>query len=111
MATGGGHHAKDLFTALSHPVRRRVLRKLIDEGAELSPRELAAQLSEPLSALSYHVRILAECKAIKLVRTKQIRGSTQHFYRPNLKAEWARSALETTRDRPKKNRSRGEEKG
>lgn len=111
MASGGSHQpTKDLFTALAHPVRRRILRKLIEDDAEVSPLELSTQLSEQLSALSYHVRVLAECKAVRLVRTRQIRGSTQHFYRLNLKAEWARSALKTTRDRPKKNRSRGEEK-
>ena len=31
--------------------------------------------------LSYHVRILAHCGAIELVRTEQVRGSNQHFYR------------------------------
>ncbi len=28
---------------------------------ELSPRELANELAEPLSTLSYHVRVLADC--------------------------------------------------
>lgn len=111
MASGGRHDANDLFTALGHPVRRKILRKLIAADAAVSPLELATDLSEPLSGLSYHVRVLAECSAIKLVRTKQIRGSTQHFYRSNVKAEWARSALATTEERPKKDRSRGEEKG
>jgi DNA-binding transcriptional ArsR family regulator len=111
MATGGGDKANDLFTALGHPLRRRILRKMIEEGEEVSPRELAADLDEPLSALSYHVRVLAECEAIKLVRMRQIRGSTQHFYRPAIRAQWARTALRTTKGRPKKNRSQGEENG
>ncbi|HEY2334073.1 MAG TPA: helix-turn-helix domain-containing protein [Solirubrobacterales bacterium] len=111
MASGERDKANDLFTALGHPARRRVLRKMIQGGGEVSPRELAASLSEPLGAVSYHVRVLAECKAVKLVRTERVRGSTQHFYRPAVKAEWARSALATTRDRAKKNRPRGEEKG
>jgi DNA-binding transcriptional ArsR family regulator len=111
MATGSGDKANDLFTALGHPLRRRILRKMIEEGGEISPRELALDLEQPLSALSYHVRVLAECDAIKLVRTKQIRGSTQHFYRPAIRAQWARTALRTTKGRPKKNRSQGEEKG
>ncbi|HEV7399175.1 MAG TPA: helix-turn-helix domain-containing protein [Solirubrobacterales bacterium] len=112
MATGGGNKATDLFTALGHPLRRRILRKMIAEGGQISPLELANSLDEPLSALSYHVRVLAECKAIKLVRTKQIRGSTQHFYRPAVRAKWARTALKTAEGRQrKKNRPRGEEKG
>jgi DNA-binding transcriptional ArsR family regulator len=111
MARGEPDKANDLFTALGHPVRRRVLRKMIEKGGEVSPLELAATLAEPLSALSYHVRVLAECKAVKLVRTERVRGSTQHFYRPAVRTKWARSALATTRDPAKKNRPRGEEKG
>jgi DNA-binding transcriptional ArsR family regulator len=110
MATGGGDKSSDLFTALGHPLRRQILRKMIGARSETSPRELAASLEQPLSALSYHVRVLAECGAIRLVRTKQIRGSTQHFYRSAVKAQWARTALSTTEGRPKKNRARGEEK-
>lgn len=110
MATGGGDKANDLFTALGHPLRRRILRKMVEEGGQISPRELSIALDEPLSALSYHVRVLAECEAIKLVRTKQIRGSTQHFYRAAIRAQWARTALRTSKGRPKKNRPRGEEK-
>jgi DNA-binding transcriptional ArsR family regulator len=110
MARDEGDKATDLFTALAHPLRRQILRKMLGAGGETSPRELAAGLDEPLSALSYHVRVLAECGTIKLVRTKQIRGSTQHFYRPAVKAQWARTALRGAEGRPKKNRARGEEK-
>jgi DNA-binding transcriptional ArsR family regulator len=110
MASGERDKANDLFTALGHPMRRRVLRKMM-KGGEVSPRQLAAGLSEPLSAVSYHVRVLAECKAVKLVRKERVRGATEHFYRPAVKAKWARSALATTKDPAKKNRPRGEEKG
>lgn len=111
MATGGSDKANDLFTALAHPLRRRILRQMIGKSSETSPRELALGLDEPLSALSYHVRVLAECGALKLVRTKQVRGSTQHFYRPVVRAQWARTALKASEVKPKKNRPRGEEKG
>jgi DNA-binding transcriptional ArsR family regulator len=110
MATRGEPKSKDLFTALGHPLRRQILRKMLRKRSEVSPRELAADLAEPLSALSYHVRVLAECKAVELKRTKQIRGSTQHFYRPAVKAAWARSALRSEEE-AKKGRPRGEEKG
>ncbi len=109
MAAGDGDKAGDLFMALAHPLRREILRKMLG-GGQTSPRDLAAGLDEPLSALSYHVRVLAECGAIKLVRTKQIRGSTQHFYRPAVRAQWARTALRSRKRPPKKSRARGEEK-
>lgn len=104
MATRSRSKSNDLFTALGHPLRRRILRTMIDIDDETSPRQLSAGLSEPLSALSYHVRVLAECKAIKLVRTVQVRGSTQHFYRPTVKANWARTALKTTKGPARKDK-------
>jgi len=107
---GGKAKGLDLFNALGHPMRRRILREMLDANQEVSPRELAAKLSEQLSALSYHVRVLAECKAIELVRTEQIRGSTQHFYRAVVKANWAFSALEDDEPPSRKGRSRGEER-
>jgi DNA-binding transcriptional ArsR family regulator len=83
----------DLFIALGHPIRRQILRKLMRKDTELSPRELADRLDQPLGKLSYHVRILAQHGTIELVRTRQIRGSTQHFYRSVIETKWARSAL------------------
>ena len=108
---GSKRKENDLFNALGHPMRRQILREMLDAGEEFSPRELAAMLDEQLSALSYHVRVLAECKAVELVRTEQIRGSTQHFYRTIVKANWALSALEAGNEPPYKGRSQGEEKG
>jgi DNA-binding transcriptional ArsR family regulator len=111
MATRSGSKPNDLFTALGHPLRRRILRTMIDDEREASPRQLSAALAEPLSALSYHVRVLAECEAIELVRTARVRGSTQHFYRSKVKARWARTALRATEGRAKKDKPRGEENG
>jgi DNA-binding transcriptional ArsR family regulator len=108
---GSNPKGHDLFNALGHPMRRQILREMLDVGGEISPRELAAKLSEQLSALSYHVRVLAECRAVELVRTEQIRGSTQHFYRPVVKASWVITALEAGEEPPSRGRARGEEKG
>jgi hypothetical protein len=75
---------------------------MIEDEAEISPRDLALELREQLSRLSYHVRILAWCDAIELARTDQVRGSMQHFYRVIVDARWARMALEATGDPPEK---------
>jgi DNA-binding transcriptional ArsR family regulator len=82
----------DLLVALRHPLRRQILRKMADEKA-ISPRELSTALRTPLSNVSYHVRVLADCAAVTLVDTKPARGSVQHFYRTAVKAPWARQAL------------------
>lgn len=111
MAPGSKPRGNDLFNALGHPMRRQILREMLDISEEISPRELAARLSLQLSALSYHVRVLAECRAIELVRTEQIRGSTQHFYRAVVKANWAITALQAGEKPPSGGRWAGEEKG
>jgi DNA-binding transcriptional ArsR family regulator len=82
----------DLLVALRHPLRREILRKMAGEKA-ISPRELAAGLRQPLSNVSYHVRVLADRAAISLVRTKPVRGSMQHFYCLAIEAPWARQVL------------------
>lgn len=111
MTARSDSRPNDLFTALGHPLRRRILRTMLGHKGELSPRQLSAELDEPLSALSYHVRVLAECRAIELVHTNRVRGSTQHFYRPTLRARWARSALKATEGPGRRDKPRGEEKG
>jgi hypothetical protein len=37
-------------------------------------------------------------KAIRLVGTRRVHGSTQHLYRLSLKSDWAGMALEATKD-------------
>ncbi|HYJ21476.1 MAG TPA: helix-turn-helix domain-containing protein [Solirubrobacterales bacterium] len=91
----------NLLVALRHPVRRDILRVMANEKA-ISPREIAGTLNQPLSNVSYHVRVLAECAAISLVKTKPVRGSMQHFYCTSIEAPWARQVLglDTRDDRP-----------
>jgi DNA-binding transcriptional ArsR family regulator len=90
----------DLFIALAHPLRRRILREALADDSEISPRELASSLDQPLSRLSYHVRVLSGCGVLELVGTKQVRGSTQHFYLPVLDAPWVKLALEAREGPP-----------
>jgi DNA-binding transcriptional ArsR family regulator len=82
----------DLLLALRHPVRREILQEIGDKEA-ISPREIATALQQPLSNVSYHVRVLADCAAVVLVSTKPVRGSMQHFYRAAIEAPWARQVL------------------
>lgn len=64
-------------------------------GEQFSPRGLSSEWSEPLSNLSYHIRVLAELGVIKLTATRPVRGSTQHFYVSSPKADlpWVRTVL------------------
>ena len=109
MATASNPNTDDLFIALAHPLRRRILRKMIEADTESSPHRLAADLGQPLSKLSYHVRVLAQSGAVELVRTRQIHGSTEHFYRSAIEATWAHQALRANDDSPPGGKRRGEE--
>jgi DNA-binding transcriptional ArsR family regulator len=88
MALIDRYDDNDLLAALRHPLRRRILRRMAD-GEAISPRELSVDLRQPLSNVSYHVRVLAERGAVTLVRITPTHGSVQHFYRTALKAPWA----------------------
>jgi DNA-binding transcriptional ArsR family regulator len=96
MADNSAEH-QGALAALRHPLRRRILRAMSDRR-QISPRELAERLDEPLSNVSYHVRTLAEHGAVTEVKRKQVRGATQHFYRWALKSKWAQDILRETKD-------------
>jgi DNA-binding transcriptional ArsR family regulator len=68
-----------LAKALAHPLRVQLLAALNQKVA--SPNELAKQLDEPLTNVSYHVRMLHELDCIELVETEPRRGALEHYYR------------------------------
>lgn len=88
--------AKNIYFALSHEVRRNIIRLSLERGTPLSPLETALLLDKPLSSVSYHFRTLAECGVIRLIRTEPRRGSLAHFYvtKKSVAAEqWIRKAV------------------
>jgi DNA-binding transcriptional ArsR family regulator len=71
---------RNRLKAMSHPLRARVLRLLVERGV-MSPNELARALKAELSDVSYHVRSLEKLECIELVKTRPVRGAVEHFYR------------------------------
>jgi DNA-binding transcriptional ArsR family regulator len=65
--------------AMSHPLRAAILRILADRTA--SPAEMARELEEELSNVSYHTKQLVEFECAELVSTRPVRGALEHFYR------------------------------
>ena len=90
----GGDHTDDneLLIALRHPLRRQILRTMAVQDP-ISPRQISDELREPLSNVSYHVRVLADCGAVTLVDTEPVRGSMQHFYSTTIDEPWALAVL------------------
>jgi DNA-binding transcriptional ArsR family regulator len=71
-----------LARSTAHPLRISILEILgMEGGRTLSPSELSQELQMPLSNTNYHVTELAKAKLIELVRQRQVRGATEHFYR------------------------------
>ncbi|HEX6152111.1 MAG TPA: helix-turn-helix domain-containing protein [Solirubrobacterales bacterium] len=65
--------------AMNHPLRASILRILADRTA--SPAEMARELDEELSNVSYHTKQLVEFECAELVSTRPVRGALEHFYR------------------------------
>lgn len=101
QSTGDGNlgrpvHAQ-LVKGISHPVRAACLTLLAERVA--SPREIAEELDEDLSNVSYHVRVLCELGLIELVYEEPVRGAVAHYYkaveRPMFSVEqWEQIPLE-----------------
>jgi DNA-binding transcriptional ArsR family regulator len=71
--------SENRIKAMSHPLRASVLRILADRTA--SPAEMARELDEELSNVSYHTKQLVEFECAELVSTRPVRGALEHFYR------------------------------
>ena len=95
----GEDHIDDneLLIALRHPLRRQILRAMAEQEP-ISPRQISDELRQPLSNVSYHVRVLADCGAVTLVDTAPVRGSMQHFYSPAIEEPWALAVLGLSED-------------
>ncbi|HST69095.1 MAG TPA: helix-turn-helix domain-containing protein [Solirubrobacterales bacterium] len=81
MSTKAQRHkaAEKRIKAMSHPLRASILRILTERTA--SPAEMARELNEELSNVSYHTKQLVEFDCAELVSTRPVRGALEHFYR------------------------------
>ncbi|HEX2096372.1 MAG TPA: winged helix-turn-helix domain-containing protein [Solirubrobacterales bacterium] len=75
---------QNLVKALAHELRVEILAILNERMA--SPNELAKELNEGLSQVSYHVKVLRDYNCIELVKTEPRRGAVEHYYRATSRA-------------------------
>ncbi len=74
-----------LIAAVSHPIRMRAMTILSARVA--SPSDIAQEINLESNLdltpgnVSYHVRALVKAGLVELVKTDQVRGATEHFYR------------------------------
>lgn len=93
MARLNRTNENELLAALGNPLRRQILRRMRDVDA-ISPRQLAIEFDLPVSNMAYHVRVLASCGAVTLVRVRPVRGAIKHFYRSSVEPPWARQIID-----------------
>jgi DNA-binding transcriptional ArsR family regulator len=90
VAAAGGPMDGVLAKGLAHPTRAEILAFLTEQEVA-SPVEMAKAgvgqeggMADPekkeLANVSYHVRVLKELGLIRLVDSRPVRGSTEHFY-------------------------------
>jgi DNA-binding transcriptional ArsR family regulator len=68
-----------LIKAMSHPLRVHILAYMNDRP--WSPSELADELAEGLSQVSYHVKVLKDFELIEMTKTEPRRGAVEHYYK------------------------------
>jgi DNA-binding transcriptional ArsR family regulator len=100
-----------LLKALQHPLRQSLLRHVAEASKSVSPAELAEETQEPLSTISYHVRVLVGVGALEPVAALPSRGSIKHLYRATALVRKAPSVLAMLglpgpHDKPKNKTSR-----
>ncbi len=94
-----GQRRAMLIKAIAHFVRRRILRKLAEEGAPLSPIQLSKALRMPLATIIYHSTVLRTCGALEPAGERQVRGAVEHFYETRISNDQPIEALlEETRE-------------
>lgn len=75
----------DMLLAISHPLRRRILRKLAERDEPTSPIQLADELGGPLGKIAYHVRVLWRLGTVSAAGEQHVRGAVEHFYLSTIK--------------------------
>lgn len=86
MAAQNNDPTQAFVQGVRHPLRRLILRRLAGTGERASPNQLSRELEVKLSAVSYHVRVLATNGLVEPAGTKLARGTVEHFYRVRLSA-------------------------
>ena len=86
----------DLTRALSHPARRRVLRRLHAENRPCSRVELARESGLEEHSVDYHLRVLQLCRITKPIKRAVSTSAAAHQSDVS-KDRWVRAQLAATK--------------
>ncbi len=86
-----------MISALENPLRREILKHIVEIAEPVSPDRVSRDLQRGLSNVGYHVRVLRDAGALLLVDKQPVRGSKQHYYMHNATVTgetWVREVLD-----------------
>lgn len=72
------------FKALGHPMRHRLLFALGQGEATIS--QLAASLGSNKGNVAHHLKVLSDAGLVRLAGTRRVRGGTEQYYQPAVRA-------------------------
>src|SRR6187200_1324408 len=84
----------ELISAVRHPTRRRILRTYLDQPLDcVSARQLAPTIDQRVGQVDYHLKTLARCEILRLVRSEGGREG-DYGWALDVEAEWLRLVLD-----------------
>jgi DNA-binding transcriptional ArsR family regulator len=87
--------SSELISAVSHPLRRRILFAYAQGTVECaSARELAAALGQRVGQVDYHLKTLAKGEILRSVRGGPEAGEAHCGWALGVEAQWLRLVLE-----------------
>jgi DNA-binding transcriptional ArsR family regulator len=87
--------SSELISAVRHPTRRRILRSYLDQPWEcVSARQLAPTIEQRVGQVDYHLKTLARCEILRLVRGEGGRGGEGYGWALDVEADWLRLVLD-----------------
>ena len=89
--------SSELISAVSHPLRRRILFAYVEGTVECaSARELAEAMDQRVGQVAYHLKTLAKGEILRPVQSGhgQQPGEAHYGWTLGVEAEWLRLVLE-----------------
>lgn len=70
----------NMILVTAHPVRRRLLRAIVDRGEPCAPTQLARPPDLPANMIAYHAKVLRKFGALELSEEQPSKGATEQLY-------------------------------
>lgn len=75
-----GRRRVHMVLALAHPLRRRMLRMIVERDEPLSPGQMARDFELPVGTITYHAKVLSHFDAVEATGEAQARDTAERFY-------------------------------